>query len=104
MVPVVLKVGKPAIEETYTSKFYFKASPNPVSKFLSLEFNNPVSQHITLRIYDNAGRTVKTIVDGVKNPGKLNLIVNAFDVHPGIYFVVLSTPRDRLSQKICLIR
>ncbi|MDD2889521.1 MAG: S8 family peptidase [bacterium] len=104
LVPITLKVGNPGIEEFNTRRFDLSVSPNPVSNFLFVKFSNPATQQVTVKLYDNVGRRMKTLVDEVRNPGEISLAANICNISSGIYFVVLQTGNTRISKKISLIK
>jgi flagellar hook assembly protein FlgD len=45
-----------------------------------------VSSHVTLKVYDELGKEVVTLVDGNKAAGKYNVTFNGSDLASGIYY------------------
>ncbi|MDD2889698.1 MAG: S8 family peptidase [bacterium] len=107
LVPVVLKVGDVGMEEN--SDFGLRNAdlgvfPNPTTKALSVKFAISASQNVSLKIYDAAGRMVKTVFDEVKKAGSYNPTVNMTGMNSGIYFVLLKTGNHTISKKVTLIK
>jgi len=65
---------------------------------------------LTLRVYDVAGRVVRTLVDGTMRAGRdLGVVWNGTDdagapVASGIYLCRLDAPGLRASRKLVLLR
>ncbi|MDD5528581.1 MAG: S8 family peptidase [bacterium] len=107
LVPVVLKVGDVGTEEI--TDFGLRNAelsifPNPATKALSIKFAVPASQNVSLKIYNTAGRLVKTVFDEVKTAGTYNPIINMTGMNSGIYFVLLKTGNHTISKKVTLIK
>ncbi|MFA5033095.1 MAG: S8/S53 family peptidase [bacterium] len=107
LVPVILKVGEVGTEEN--ADFGLRSPnlgifPNPATKVLSVKFTIPASQNVSLKIYNTAGRLVKTIFDEVKTAGSYNPTINMTEMNSGIYFVLLKTGNNTISKKVTLIK
>ncbi|MDD5529100.1 MAG: S8 family serine peptidase [bacterium] len=107
LVPITLKVGNPGIEDNTdygVRNADLDVSPSLITRLLSVKFAIFTSQRISLKIYDAAGRVVKTIFDGNKTAGNYSLTVNMCNINSGIYFVVLQQENTRISKKVSLIK
>jgi len=65
--------------------------------------------HVSLRVYNVLGQEVKTLVDGIENPGKKIVEWNATNnrgvrVSSGVYFYRLSTTNFVQTKKLVLLR
>ncbi|HSD63108.1 MAG TPA: FlgD immunoglobulin-like domain containing protein, partial [Ignavibacteriaceae bacterium] len=47
--------------------------PNPFNPSTSIRYDIPVQSDVTINIYDGLGRLIRTLIDGVKEPGKYTL-------------------------------
>ncbi|MFA5032384.1 MAG: S8/S53 family peptidase [bacterium] len=108
-VQVTLRVGDVGVEEQSNSDFGLgildlNVLPNPIARLVSVQFSVLTSQNISIRIYDTAGRVVKTIFDGKKTAGNYNLTANMSGLSSGIYFVSLTAGNARVSKKITIIK
>jgi len=64
---------------------------------------------MTLKIYDVAGRLVKTLIDGVEQPGRRLIEWNGRDaagsrVASGVYFCRMTAPGYTRTQKMVLLQ
>ncbi len=84
--------------------------PNPFNPSTEIRFSVPVpGDRVSLRIFDVAGREVKTLIRNEKVAGAKSVTWNGDDnqgapVGSGIYFYRLETGRESLSRKLVLIR
>ncbi len=83
-------------------------SPNPFVHNLTIKYRINVPQNVQLRIYDIAGRYVKTIVKKSHDPGIYTVLWSGLDesggtVDPGVYFLVLECGNQRVKRKIIKI-
>jgi hypothetical protein len=72
--------------------------PNPFNRTTTINYQLPVNSHITLKIYDQLGREIKTLVNGIQTAGKYSIQWNGKnssgqDVGSGIYFYRLRTSK-----------
>jgi len=82
--------------------------PNPARGEVKIVFEIPTESRVTLRIYDPAGRLVRTILDDVKKSGRYKLIWDGRDKNgralpPGIYFLMMEGGSFRKTQKLILM-
>ena len=83
--------------------------PNPSSGRTSISFYTPEAGRVRLRIFDAAGRRVKTLLDASLNAGEHLEIWDGRDnrgasVASGIYFYELDVDGRQLSRKMLQIR
>ncbi len=70
------------------------SSPNPFNTVTIVSFDLPDAVTVRLLVFDISGRRVKTLVDGLRSPGRYDLTWTADDdrgrrVAPGVYFARL---------------
>jgi hypothetical protein len=83
--------------------------PNPFNPSTMIDFSVREKGHVTLRIYDVAGRLVRTLVDEVRDAGAYR---EGWDgrnnrgsgVASGVYFYRMSTPGFEETRKMVLLR
>jgi hypothetical protein len=80
------------------------AVPNPFHAETAIRFTLPVSAHVTLRLYDVAGKLVRTLVDAQMPPGDHSAMLVAGDMHSGVYFAVLRAGTVQTSRSVVLSR
>jgi hypothetical protein len=83
------------------------ASPNPAARGTSLRFALPVASHVTLGVYDAAGRLVRTLANGPHAAGDHTAAWDLRDaaghtVGAGLYFARLEAGGASLVQRIAV--
>ncbi|MCK4352117.1 T9SS type A sorting domain-containing protein [candidate division WOR-3 bacterium] len=78
--------------------------PNPFTAVTSVKWSVPKQCHVSLKIYDVAGRLVKTLVNGNKKPGYYTVKWDAKGFPSGIYFVKLNAGEYKMTKKLILMR
>ncbi len=87
--------------------------PNPFNPNTVISYSIPASAgnsvHVSLRIYDVAGRLVRTLVDADEAPGTRQAVWNGLDntgnsVGSGVYFYLIDAGNFKQSRKMILVR
>ncbi len=83
--------------------------PNPFNPTTTIPFSLETQGNVTLRIYDAAGRVVRTLQDGAMPAGPHSMMWDGRDARgasaaTGIYFVRLVTGSFEKTQKIVLLK
>jgi flagellar hook assembly protein FlgD len=83
--------------------------PNPFNPATSISFEIDREEFVSLRIYDTAGRLVRTLVAANRDPGRYTELWNGSDEsgHPvasGVYFCRLATGSSSITKKMILLR
>jgi hypothetical protein len=81
------------------------ARPNPAWARAEIPFAVPARGEVRLRVYDTAGRLVRTLVSGELGVGEYRVVWDGRDegrraVAPGVYFVELRAGGERLSRTL----
>lgn len=104
-------VNYEAIEETYADAkktTLMQNTPNPVFKETTISYTLSEKTKVNIRIYDIAGKTVRTLVDDTKPVG-VNKIMwdkrnqNGETVPSGIYFYILSTEKQSFRKTLIVL-
>lgn len=79
--------------------------PNPLRSGESaiIRFSLPTSSEITVKLYDAAGRLVRTLAEGRRSQGSHVLSVDASGLRSGVYFYTLSDGRSSSSRKLLVM-
>jgi len=107
----VLPVPNAVAENQIVSRarLALEAVPNPSHGITSLNYALPRTGNASLRIYDNAGRNVRTLVSTKVNAGRHTATWDgrsddgAF-LSAGVYFVTLTTENTKVSRKLTLLQ
>ncbi|MEK9135478.1 MAG: T9SS type A sorting domain-containing protein, partial [Bacteroidota bacterium] len=96
----VVNVGEPR----YGGPFAFRLEqnyPNPFNLTTTITYSLPslgsniaegragVGSPVLLRVFDVLGREIATLVNGVKSPGRYDVVWDASQTASGVYFAVL---------------
>ncbi len=99
------------ITETVTPKAYRLAQnyPNPFNPSTTIKFGMKAKGLVTVRIYDVAGRLVRTLVNEVKDAGAYSAVWDGrnnlgANVASGIYFYRMETAGFQATKKLVLLR
>jgi hypothetical protein len=84
-------------------------APNPTRGTATVSYALAHPGAVQLVVYDIAGRRVRTLVSGVKDPGAYRIAWDAHDdggraVATGVYHVALEADGLRMSQRLVLVR
>ena len=99
--------GLSQIEVNAVAPLQFKLRPNhpnPFNASTVLSYQLPVASHINLRVYDTAGRSVETLVDGWRSAGEHQLTWEAGDLAAGMYVYRIQAGDWTESGKMILLK
>jgi hypothetical protein len=78
--------------------------PNPFNPVTSIEFDVPVKEIVSIKIYDNRGAEIKELFNNIISPGKYNLEWSAENFSSGIYFCKMVSGSTIKSIKMMLVK
>jgi len=83
--------------------------PNPFNPSTTIAFDLPRASRVSLRIYDQRGRLVRTLVDEAMGPGAKTVIWNGLDdrgqrVNSGVYLYLIEAGEFRTTRKMTLLK
>jgi glucose/arabinose dehydrogenase len=78
--------------------------PNPFTKQTVFSIYNASAGFVNLSIYNAYGELVKTLVNDVKTAGSFELLFDAENLNPGIYFYSLRTKEGIQTKKMLLTK
>jgi len=81
-----------------------RVSPNPFNPTTSIDFALQRDGHVSLRVYDVAGREVATLIDGERTAGNHRAVFTGAGLSSGIYMAVLDTGAERVTQRLVLLK
>jgi FlgD Ig-like domain len=99
----------PVAAQAIPAPTVYRARPNPFSGATEIAFAVPEAGRVSLRVYDAAGRLVRTLVDGPREAGVARVSWDGRDqagrgARSGIYFVRLSAAGAERSVRIVKLR
>ena len=103
-----LKMDEPTNidNETPTIGEYFLYSnyPNPFNPYTTIIFSIPVSDHVSLKVFDVLGNEITQLVDEKKSAGTYSIKFDASELSSGIYLYKLETDYFSDVKKCILLR
>ena len=78
--------------------------PNPFNPTTTIQYAIPQSEHVTLKVYDELGNEVRTLVNGEKSAGEYNVEFNGSNLSSGIYFYKISAGNYSEVKKLMLLK
>ncbi|MEP7146508.1 MAG: YCF48-related protein [bacterium] len=78
--------------------------PNPFNPSTKIKFDVPNSGNISLKVYNQLGREVETLVDGIRNAGTYEINFNASALTSGIYFYKIISDGAAITKKMLLVK
>lgn len=79
-------------------------APNPFSGTTTFRFSLDDAAHVTLRVFDTAGRQVATVLDGVRAAGPQDVEFDAGDLAAGVYVYSLDIEGQVQSRRMMIVR
>lgn len=105
---VIKALEAQSIDEAIKSnldKISLTCYPNPNKTAMTISFNNPAGQNVTLNIYNMKGKCIKNIFTGYKNAGKHSIKFNGTKLPAGAYFYRIKTEKSGvLTKKMILLK
>jgi hypothetical protein len=98
------------LSESVPNSFTLKQNyPNPFNPITNIEIDLSIADNINIAIYDLGGRKIRTLVNGLYQPGNYNFLWNSIDdfgqkVPSGIYIYQLKTSNDISTKKMILLK
>ncbi|MFC2085438.1 BACON domain-containing protein, partial [Bacteroidota bacterium] len=99
--------GKFAIEKTGKdiSKLSLSSFPNPFNPTTKIRFSLPDKHRVHLSVYNSIGEEIVRLVDGLDlDKGIYTFDWDASEYSSGVYFYVLKTDREVISDKLLLMK
>jgi len=78
--------------------------PNPFNPSTRIQFSIPISQHVSVKIFDLLGAEITTLVNEFKPPGTYTVTWDARKLPSGVYFCRLQSESFTEMKKLLLLR
>ncbi|OGU59265.1 MAG: hypothetical protein A2X64_01880 [Ignavibacteria bacterium GWF2_33_9] len=89
----------------YANAFELYANtPNPVSNETNIKFDIKQSSFVTLKVYNQLGEEVASLVNEFMEPGQFEANFDASALTPGTYFYTLSTGNFNKTLPMLIVR
>jgi hypothetical protein len=104
----LLKMQSPVTsihEEHMASNFALHQNyPNPFNPATTIVYQIAVPGFVTLKVYDDLGREIATLVNEAKPAGQYQVRFDAHNVPSGVYFYRISTGNFNASKKLIVLK
>lgn len=78
--------------------------PNPFNPSTNIRFDIPKSGNVTLKVYNELGKEVNTLVNSYRNAGSYEINFNAGSLSSGVYFYKLDIDGFTSTKKMLLVK
>lgn len=78
--------------------------PNPFNPETKINYDLPVSGHVSLKIYDLVGKEVMTLVNEIQNAGRYSATFSGVNLASGMYFYKITAGTFTVVKKMVLIK
>lgn len=78
--------------------------PNPFNPSTVISYSIPNDSKVTLKVYNQLGQEVKTLVDGFKEKGVYNVDFDGKDLSSGIYIYKIQAGEFSQTSKMILMK
>jgi hypothetical protein len=78
--------------------------PNPFNPVSTIAFTVPERSRVTVKLYDIAGREVKTLADAEYEPGSYQVTLDGAGLASGVYFCRMVSGGFEESRKLVLLK
>lgn len=99
--PVGINEGNSELPEDYE---LYQNFPNPFNPSTEIKFSIPQDSNIELKVYDQLGREVRTLIDDFKKAGTHSVKFEADNLSSGEYFYKLISGKASIAKKMLLIK
>lgn len=82
----------------------FQNYPNPFNSSTRIIYTIPATTDMKLVLYNLLGERIKVLEQGIKTPGKHEVLLDDNSLSSGVYFYELQTPNRTISKKMILLK
>lgn len=98
-------VGINQVSNSIAGAFELKQNyPNPFNPVTKINYELPISNYVSLKIFDISGKEVSTLVNQVQTRGSYEVSFDASNLTSGIYFYKLETNSFSATKKMLLVK
>lgn len=92
-------------EDSYsTCCISVQSSQNPIRQQTTISFQISAESYVSLKLYDSAGRCVKTLINSETSTGQYAVRLDSQGMSNGIYFCRLEVGKNIITKKLILLQ
>jgi len=92
-------------QDSLTEQFCLKQNyPNPFHTSTTIEYSIAEASYVCLKVYDNSGREIKTLINKKIPSGSYAARFEADDLPSGVYFYQLKTGKNCIKKRMILLK
>ena len=101
---VVTNVNEQTLPGVPTKYNLFQNYPNPFNPSTEIKFDVVSAGNVTMKVYNQAGKEVYTLVNGMKAAGSYSVQFDASSFSSGVYYYTLETAGNTFTKKMVLVK
>jgi len=78
--------------------------PNPFNPTSKIIYSLPIANHVIIKLFDNLGRELQTLVNEYKNEGNYTISINSSELASGIYYYRMQAGKFFETKKLVVIK
>ncbi|MBS1492182.1 MAG: T9SS type A sorting domain-containing protein [Bacteroidetes bacterium] len=101
---VITNVSEQTLSGIPTKYDLYQNYPNPFNPSTEIRYDILNAGNVTLKVYDQAGKEVNTLVNGLKSAGSYSIKFDASSLSSGVYYYTLETAGNTFTKKMILVK
>ena len=100
----VVFINNNGIQNVPEDFFLGQNYPNPFNPSTRINYSLFKQAKVSIKVYDNAGREVSTLINGVQSAGEYDITFNSAGLAGGVYYYTLEAGDRRETRKMILLK
>jgi len=101
---VITNVNEQTLSGIPTKYDLYQNYPNPFNPSTEIRYDILSAGNVILKVYDQAGKEVNTLVNGLKSAGSYSIKFDASSLSSGVYYYTLETAGNVFTKKMILVK
>ena len=101
---VITDVSEQTLTGIPTKFSLYQNYPNPFNPSTEIRYDVPKAGNVTMKVFDESGKAIYTLVNGYKNSGTYSVKFDASSLASGVYYYTMESGGNILSKKMVLIK
>ena len=101
---VITNVEEQTISNVVSKYALYQNYPNPFNPSTEIRYDVLNPGAVSLKVYDQSGKEVYTLVNGMKNAGSYSVKFDASSLSSGVYYYTLETAGNTFTKKMILVK